>query len=408
MRRSAGARGSALFALLSLLALAAVPACARVDADSDAETFVESQSSPIVRGTSAAEYTSAALLDMYVGGRLSSYCSGSIIAPKVILTAGHCVDGITSFKVKTPYAGNQSANASSKAALDWNNVSGDNVDPNLHDVGLVFLDTAITLSAYPSIHRAKLPNGTQAINVGRIQDNRLSSSGLFKGTAVSLRDATNDGFPFDYISNEIIQSGDSGGPVYLTGAAPHTIVAVNSGAGGGTQVLARLDLVADWIDRQVEAHGGYATGTGGSAGASGAAGTAGTSGSAGAAGTAGSAGTSGTGGGCPGTPESESNDAYTSPNAIDGTVCGALATGTDVDWYSYSAASSGVHYTLNLAGTGDQKLTLWKLADNAWVRVDNTTNTSFDKTSTSAGYYVVAVSSPAGTGTGAYSLTLTK
>jgi hypothetical protein len=39
-------------------------------------------------------------------------------------------------------------------------------------------------------------------------------------------------------------------------AGTHMIVAVNSGAGGGTEVLARVDLLAGWIKEQVATNGG--------------------------------------------------------------------------------------------------------------------------------------------------------
>jgi hypothetical protein len=42
----------------------------------------------------------------------------------------------------------------------------------------------------------------------------------------------------------------------------HHIVAVNSGSGGGTQVLARTDLVASWISTTIEQWEGGQTGGG--------------------------------------------------------------------------------------------------------------------------------------------------
>lgn len=49
-------------------------------------------------------------------------------------------------------------------------------------------------------------------------------------------------FRFSYESAEVIESGDSGGPVYVGAGANRRIVAVNSGGGGGRQVLARTDF----------------------------------------------------------------------------------------------------------------------------------------------------------------------
>ncbi len=45
----------------------------------------------------------------------------------------------------------------------------------------------------------------------------------------------------------------------IPGAKPHVIVAVNSGGGGGSEILARVDLVFDWIKQTVESGGSNVT-----------------------------------------------------------------------------------------------------------------------------------------------------
>ncbi len=212
----------------------------------------------ILNGTSAATHPEAVLIDMYQGNFQVAVCSGSLIAPKVVLTAGHCVHGISGFRVTTPPTG-ASAISTSGETLDWDTDS-EFVDPSMHDVGLIFLNTAINLSSYPRLSRTKLPEGTSVVNLGRVK-NGIPRKELFVGPSIPVYDAKPYGFPFDYISKEIIESGDSGGPVELAGITPPVIVAVNSG-GGGTQVLARVDLVESWITAKVNAHGGF-SGSGG-------------------------------------------------------------------------------------------------------------------------------------------------
>lgn len=212
--------------------------------------------SEIVSGTAAAIYSEAVLVDMFKNGQVVSACSGAVIAPNVVLTAGHCVDGFDGWRVKAPYAKNQTAMASAAETFDYKDENGELVNPLHHDIGLIYLATPITLTTYPILAKNPVANGSRAVNVGRIQDGQLSSVALFVSETIVLRDATNSGFPFDYISEEVIQPGDSGGPVEIPNTTPHQLVAVNSGTGGGTQVLARVDLLYPWIQERIALHGG--------------------------------------------------------------------------------------------------------------------------------------------------------
>ncbi|MBM4360753.1 MAG: trypsin-like serine protease [Deltaproteobacteria bacterium] len=238
--------------LLMPLALASSACALRVTQDSsdlEEERRQLPEASPIVNGAPASNYPEAVLINSQSQSGGSS-CSGSVIAPRVVLTAGHCVVGVTSAQIDAPFAGYQQANATKLLTYDWNNTSP-YVVPNQHDVALIVTDKPIKLSSYPALAAKPVPQGTSAVNVGRVLNGSVSSSQLFVGQPVTLSYGGSYGFPFAYVSKEIIQSGDSGGPVLLPGADPHTIVAVNSGAGGGTQLLARIDQVYAWIQESL-------------------------------------------------------------------------------------------------------------------------------------------------------------
>lgn len=218
----------------------------------EAESDEAADGRSIIGGQTATAYPESVLIDMAENGQLTSICSGALIAPRVVLTAGHCVYGYDGFLVEAPFVG-ESAQATSAAILDWD-ADGQYVDPTRHDVALILLDRDISLDSYPTIATQRLAWGSHVRNVGRIDDGQASWSSLFIGAPVAVQDGRNAGFPLDYVTAEKIQSGDSGGPVFAAGT--HQIVAVNSGSGGGTQVLARVDLVATWIQETMAAWDG--------------------------------------------------------------------------------------------------------------------------------------------------------
>jgi hypothetical protein len=344
--------------------------------DPSSEVLGEMVSSPIVGGTTASAYSEAALVNMN-----GSICSGSVIAPKVVLTAGHCVDGLSSWSIVAPYA---NPKQTAKGVATWTEYTqtGEYVNPNKVDVAVIVLDKAINLATYPKLAQAGLASGTKVINVGRIDDGSASFSNLFFGKQVSVKPGASWGFPKSYITDEIIQSGDSGGPVYLAdGAAQRTIVAVNSGGGGGTQVLARVDLVYAKIQEIIAQNSPSATPSPSAPPPQPAT--------------------------CSGTKEAEPNDDSNSPNALAATSCGELATGADVDWYTWTIGAGGVAYEVALTASGDADVLMWKQNGTSWSQIKNTTATSIAATSSSAGKYLVAVRSQAGTAQ-SYSLTLTR
>ncbi|MBI5534639.1 MAG: trypsin-like serine protease [Deltaproteobacteria bacterium] len=352
------------------------------------------ESAPIVNGSKATSHSEAVLIDMYEGGQLSSYCSGSVIAPRVVLTAGHCVHGISQWKIKAPFANGQTAQSSKGLVYDWNTDS-ETVDPNLHDLGLIILDTPITLSQYPTLATKAVSNGTKGIAIGRINNGSLSTTALYMSQAISLSSGQSIGYPYDYQGSDIIQSGDSGGPVELTGSAPYTIVAVNSGGGGGA-VFARVDLLSSWIQSTIQANGGPGSSGGGTGGAGGSAGSGGSGGSA-------PPSTTCTGG----TQETEANDSYTAADKLTKLACGGLASTSDEDWFTWTASSKGISYDLVLSSSSDFELQMWKKVNGSFYAVTNTTPTEFTYTTSGAATYYLVVFSPTGK-TGSYTLNLVK
>lgn len=252
-------RGSFTKFVSSLIAVGTVATVVACSSNDDGSFGGSAQD--IVGGSVASAYPEAVLVNLLQNGRVTAACSGSLIAPKVVLTAGHCVVGFSGWRVTAPYAANQTANSSSAATDDYS-ATTETVNPNQHDIGLVFLDTPITLPSYPAIAQSPVANGSSIVNIGRIDNGKLSSTDLFVSQSIPASDAAKVGYPFDYLASDVIQPGDSGGPDEVPNTSPHLIVAVNSGGGSNTEVLARVDLIASWIADQIAAHGGGGGGAG--------------------------------------------------------------------------------------------------------------------------------------------------
>jgi len=238
-------------------ALSGVVACS-APPDGALESLRSTQA-PIMGGREATAYPEAALVDEYRQGQMFAMCSGGIIAPQVVLTAGHCVAGEASlgvpdsWVVTAPYSGKQSSKSSGSAVYDF--VLSQTVDPSTHDIGLIFLTSPITLSQYPTLAASPLPAGTQVINIGRTDNGTPSRTSLFVGPPVAVQNGSQTGYPNDYSANDVVQPGDSGGPTEVPNATPHEIVAVNSG-NSSDEIMARVDLLHSWIEQQIQSHGG--------------------------------------------------------------------------------------------------------------------------------------------------------
>jgi hypothetical protein len=250
------------------------------------------------------EHPYVGLIAFYdAAGEFQHRCSGSLISPTVMITAGHCTDdGAGGVNASARVWFQQDAGANYDPATEYDPVSGypdtcldatlcvtshemynfgfDDFAgfPDTHDVGLVILDQPINLSEYGVL----APVGTLdslATRRGR-NDTIFTVSGyglsrsnqpqsgipnvsfrerlMATSTLVNLNSSLNDGFNIQTQGNGNGRggtcSGDSGGPVFLGDVESNVIVAVTSfGLNGicrGTDFAYRVDTAAvqAWID----------------------------------------------------------------------------------------------------------------------------------------------------------------
>ncbi|HZO16491.1 MAG TPA: trypsin-like serine protease [Polyangiaceae bacterium] len=222
--------------------------------------------SDIVGGAKATAYPEVVIISLNGTGK---YCSGTIIAPRVVLTAGHCIaQANKEWEVTAPYLKGPTQFSSSASTYDYTAVT-ERIPATQHDVGLIFVPKPFRVAKLPSIAKSPLSDGASIVNIGRVIDGKISHTDLYVSKPVTTKSGGSFfHYPYDYVAEGVTQSGDSGGPAMRTGT--HTIVAVNSAKDfKDTEYLARVDLVFDWIQTQIANHGGggaTATGTSGSGG----------------------------------------------------------------------------------------------------------------------------------------------
>ncbi|MGQ0507035.1 MAG: trypsin-like serine protease [Myxococcaceae bacterium] len=232
-------------ALACLFLLACGPAVFEVTVDPGEQ--VERADQSIKGGVLAKEYPEGVLVDWMGTDQKPHVCSGVVIAPKVVLTAGHCVVNVSGWRVRAPYAGNQEIATVAGYVTDKTDGSP---NYNQHDLGILILASPIELAQYPTIRQTPVPVGADVSVVGRVKGSEISRTDLFMAPVIIEQPSSKA--PFHYVTGSVIRGGDSGGPVFLGGT--HTVVAVNSIFNSAllpilstTQWLARVDLEREWV-----------------------------------------------------------------------------------------------------------------------------------------------------------------
>ncbi|ACB79592.1 peptidase S1 and S6 chymotrypsin/Hap [Methylorubrum populi BJ001] len=188
-------------------------------------------------------------------------CSGVVVAPDAVLTAGHCVAGLGENRVHYRDAAGRPVLAEVAARLLHPAYDGDAVRGRTRSIDLALLRTRDPLPARfaPAPLSAAMPRAGQSLTLagyGAARGNDRRSIGRYRGAALSVVEPYGPSRILVWLKAPGAGGcqGDSGGPI-LDGEAVVALAAwVKDACGGLTQGIL-LGPQRDWIDRTLSGWG---------------------------------------------------------------------------------------------------------------------------------------------------------
>lgn len=359
-------RRSGLVVASALLAGLAVAACAHpLSEDADAEVLGQ----PIVGGTTTA--ADPAVFQMKavtpLGGGSSSIggCTATLIAPRVLATAGHCVEGSNAQTVVWVSNAAVPGSAIPSEAGGYRRVSqvlSHEKYPqpfiNLgYDCAALVLEQPITGIPPKALSRSTMTTSSvgetaRIVGFGHTDGASQTGGGIKRHLQTRIKEVR-DGVLTIGARGAVSCQGDSGGPAFVVRGGVEVMAGISSYGDIGCVEqgsYSRTELCAPFFDAIIAANGGGATGGGTGAGTP----DAGTPGG----NDAGTPPPPPTGSAC---AESEPNDFLGSDNRLcaDGTATGSLGSVADTDFFAIDIAPNTT-YDVRVEGPPSVDVTLYK------------------------------------------------
>lgn len=209
-----------------------------------ADARVGAERAPILNGDPSADEAVVALLawDGPCDAAPRLICSGLLVAPRVVLTAGHCVDSLTRAPQANVFFGADITGPGTSIAIDRSRVDPTfDLATGANDLGLLLLAedapaAPLTLLDHDASALA-LGSDLRVVGLGVASldgaGDGVRRTGTMATSAIDATDITSEPSP------SMSCSGDSGGPVFATIDGVETLVGVTSGGDRECRFTAR-------------------------------------------------------------------------------------------------------------------------------------------------------------------------
>lgn len=245
--------------LLRLLSVFALAAC--VAQDPSISSAPVASSSQAIYGGTVDNGDPAVFGIRLVWQNQEAACTATLIGSRTLLTAAHCAeDNPTIYAINTTslYSNNDSDYievTEARVNPGWKGSPGENA----HDLALLLLSKTVTVT--PKQWNMAPGNLAEGMNVRMVGYGQVENgqAGTKKQTAQTIYDLTTHLLHFDQSNGHGVCSGDSGGPVFATGAdGVERVVGVASYVSGAGDPCAqsgshtRVDSEAAWITQWLQ------------------------------------------------------------------------------------------------------------------------------------------------------------
>lgn len=210
----------------------------------------------IVNGVPTEQFSAVGM----VGDRSVLYCTGTLIAPRFVLTAGHCAEGLRPTQGRFAIAGSL---YSSSAVFVHPSYNGNRIGSSdaANDIAILELSTSVA-GITPDLIFRGVPHVTDLLTLvgfgagGTGTTGHDGSFGLKRAGTTPIDNVTQRRVLWNFDNNHESNTapGDSGGPAYLQVSGVYYVAGITSGgdrsdAGIGDHSYdTRVDYYAQWID----------------------------------------------------------------------------------------------------------------------------------------------------------------
>jgi hypothetical protein len=168
------------------------------------------------------------LIASFDGTDDGGFCTGTLVAKDIVLTAGHCVDTdrMAGFEVVAPRAPNKPRVTASRVAR----FDGDYDDPSFPDIGILKLDEPIVLTHYAQMtdmtSRVETAGSVDAMAVVRTDEE--PEAPLENSAILKVSSAKGFGYQHGFQTPMFSIGGDSGAGLFLveSGKPTHKLIGV--------------------------------------------------------------------------------------------------------------------------------------------------------------------------------------